>query len=90
MLCSLYRRDQFAIHERILAFHDRLKERYPDVRACRLFHLISGSTVWMPIRRFDFQGEDSIEAFIRREYAAVFGRDRLCECDQQVEGASGE
>ncbi len=70
---ALYSHDQYAIHDRVLTFHDHLKEKYPDYRQYQLVHLISGSTVQGPFVRYDFPGEDSVEAFVGREYERVFG-----------------
>ncbi len=75
-LTALYKRDQFEIHDKVLVFHDKLKKKYSDYLQCRLYHLISGSTMKTPYVRFDYPGEDSIEQFILREYDLVFGPDR--------------
>lgn len=72
-LGALYSRDQFEIHERVLAFYEALKSRYSCYREYRLVHLISGSTIGPTYFRDDFPGEDSIAAFIDREYLRVFG-----------------
>lgn len=72
-LAALYKIDQFAIHDKVIEFHDRLKQKYTDYHQCRLYHLISGSTIALPVTRFDYLGADSIEAFILGEYTAVFG-----------------
>ena len=72
-LTALYKRDQYEIHDKVLVFHDALKKKYSDYLQCRLYHLISGSTMKMPYVRFDYAGEDSIERFILDEYAKVFG-----------------
>lgn len=71
-LRALYHRDQFAIHEKILAWHDQLKLKYPDAREYMMFHLISGSTFNGYNGRFDFPGADSVELFIETQYKAVF------------------
>ena len=71
-LHALYRKDQFAIHEKILAWHDALKLKYPNAREYMLFHLISGSTFQGFNGCFDFESADSVEAFIEREYRAAF------------------
>ena len=71
-LHALYRKDQFAIHEKILVWHDALKLKYPNAREYMLFHLISGSTFQGFNGRFDFEPADSVEAFIEREYRNAF------------------
>jgi hypothetical protein len=73
MLLSLYQHDQFAIHDRVIEFHDKLKVDYPDYGQCRLYHLVSWSTCSNPCNRFDFPGQDSVELFIEEEYRKVFG-----------------
>jgi len=71
-LHALYERDQFAIHDRVLAFHDYLKRKYRDARDRRLFHLISGSTLKEFYGSLDFPKPDSVADFINAEYAAAF------------------
>ena|ERR1700677_5102061 len=71
-LQALYERDQFEIHDRVLAFHDYLKKKYPGARDHRLFHLISGSTLKEFYGDLDFPKPDSVEDFINAEYAAAF------------------
>ncbi len=71
-LHALYRKDQFAIHEKILVWHDVLKLKYPNAREYMLFHLISGSTFQGFNGYFDFEPADSVEAFIEREYSEAF------------------
>jgi len=71
-LHALYHKDQFAIHEKILVWHDALKLKYPNAREYMLFHLISGSTFQGFNGYFDFEPEDSVEAFIEREYREAF------------------
>ena len=70
-LRALYRRDQFAIHAKVLAFHDELKMKYPDAREYLMFHLISGSTLRSFNGKFDFPPGESVEEFIEREYRQV-------------------
>lgn len=70
-LIRLYQHDQFAIHDHIIEFHDRLKKRYPDFPDYKLYHLVSMSTTKKEPSYFDFPGEDSIEAFIHREYSTL-------------------
>jgi len=71
-LRALYRRDQFAIHAKVLVWHDMLKLKYPAARDYLLFHLISGSTQREFNGCFDFPPEDSVEQFIEREYLVAF------------------
>ena len=71
-LQALYRRDQFAIHDKVLVFHDYLKKKYPNARDHRMFHLISGSTLKDFYGDLDFPYPDSVEAFINNEYADAF------------------
>lgn len=71
-LRALYHRDQFAIHEKILWWHDQLKVKYADARDYIMFHLISGSTSKGYNGHFDFPGADSVERFIEAQYAATF------------------
>lgn len=71
-LHALYQKDQFAIHAKILEWHDDLKLKYPTARDYMLFHLISGSTYRGFNGCFDFPLPDSVEAFIEREYGAAF------------------
>ena len=71
-LHALYRKDQFAIHEKVLVWHDGLKLKYPNAREYMLFHLISGSTFKGFNGYFDFESADSVESFIEREYRAAF------------------
>ena len=71
-LHALYRKDQFEIHEDVLAFHDRLKCKYPNARDFLLFHLISGSTFREFDGSFDFPGSDSVEHFITQKYLETF------------------
>jgi hypothetical protein len=71
-LHRLYERDQYDIHERVLAFHDYLKQKYPDPRDRRLFHLISGSTLKDAYSHLDFPKPDSVADFINSEYAVAF------------------
>lgn len=73
-LQALYARDQYEIHDRVLAFHDYLKKKYPDARDYRLFHLISGSTLKEFYGSLDFPKPDSVEDFINAEYNVVFAR----------------
>ncbi len=72
MLSELYHHDQFAIHDRVVDFHIHLKRRYPDFAMCRLYHLVTWSSLAGEVNRFDFPAEDSIEAFIRSEYHRTF------------------
>lgn len=71
-LHALYHKDQMAIHEKVLVWHDALKLKYPNARDYMLFHLISGSTFKGFNGYFDFEPADSVEAFIQREYRAAF------------------
>ena len=71
-LHALYRKDQMAIHEKVLVWHDALKCKYPNAREYMLFHLISGSTFKGFNGCFDFEPADSVEAFIEREYREAF------------------
>lgn len=71
-LRALYERDQFEIHDKVLTFHDYLKQKYPDARDRRLFHLISGSTLKNFYGELDFPEPDSVEHFINMEYALAF------------------
>ncbi len=73
-LHTLYQRDQFEIHDAVLAFHDYLKTKYSDARDRRLFHLISGSTLKDFYGEVDFPKPDSVEDFINAQYNAVFSR----------------
>ena len=72
-LRELYRRDQFGIHDEILKFFERLKRRHRDFRSYRLVHLLSGSTIQPPYAHFDFEGDDSVEAFINSQYEKISG-----------------
>ena len=71
-LQALYERDQFEIHEKVLTFHDFLKQKYPDARDRRLFHLISGSTIKEFYGNLDFPKPDSVADFINAEHAVAF------------------
>ena len=71
-LRALYDRDQFEIHDKVLAFHNELKRRYPNPRQYRLFHLISGSTLNDMYGLLDLPKPDSVEDFIDAEYAKAF------------------
>jgi len=71
-LHALYHKDQMAIHEKVLVWHDALKLKYPNARDYMLFHLISGSTFKGFNGCFDFEPADSVEAFIEREYCKAF------------------
>jgi len=71
-LHALYRKDQMAIHEKVLVWHDALKNKYPNARDYMLFHLISGSTFRGFNGCFDFEPADSVEKFIEREYREAF------------------
>jgi len=71
-LHALYRKDQFAIHEKVLVWHDALKLKYPNARDYMMFHLVSGSTFKRFSGYFDFEPADSVETFIEREYLAAF------------------
>ena len=51
-------------YEEMVKFVKQLKEKHPDYSECRLYHLLVGSTPKGECRRFDFDGEDSIENFI--------------------------
>ena len=72
-LHALYDHDQFAIHDKVIEFHDRLKAKYENFRDHRLYHLVSGSTVKSVYGHFDFPPPDSVEHFINSEYENVFG-----------------
>jgi len=74
-LRALYRRDQDEIHDRVLAFHDGLKVRYPDFRDYQLFHLVSGSTLRDSHPKMDFPSPDSVEEFVNAEWAKAFGHE---------------
>ena len=71
-LHALYHKDQLAIHAKVLVWHDALKVKYPNARDYMMFHLVSGSTLREFNGCFDFEPEDSVEAFIEREYREVF------------------
>jgi len=71
-LRALYHRDQFAIHEKVLVWHDQLKLKYADARDYIMFHLISGSTCKGYNGHFDFPDADSVERFIETQYDAAF------------------
>ena len=71
-LRALYHLDQLAIHEKVIAWHDGLKLKYPDAREYMMFHLISGSSFKGFNGHFDFPFADSVEHFIDREYNAAF------------------
>ena len=83
-LHALYRRDQFQIHERIVSFHDILKERYTNARDYLLFHLISGSTFPGFNGCFDFPTPDSIAGFIEMEYLNAFGATAIPRTSQAL------
>ena len=72
MLRALYTRDQFAIHEKVVAWHDALKHKHPNARDYLMFHLISGSTCREFNGCFDFDSPDSVENFVESEYRAAF------------------
>ena len=71
-LRALYRRDQYDIHEHVLAFHDELKRKYSNAREYVMFHLVSGSTYVGFYGNFDFPEPDSVAGFIAREYEKAF------------------
>lgn len=71
-LRALYKHDQYGMHAKVLDLHARLISRHPDARSYQLFHLLSGSTPKDSMQMFDFPGEDSVESFIKREWAAAF------------------
>lgn len=48
----------------LLNFAISLDKKYPDARKYCLFHVISGSTM-VETSKFDFEGEDSIEKFLK-------------------------
>jgi hypothetical protein len=54
--------------EHIADYADRLRAKYPDPTAYRLFHILGFSTPDPSISftNFDFPGEDSVQAFIER------------------------
>ena len=71
-LHALYRKDQFAIHAKVLVWHDALKMKYSNAHDYTMFHLISGSTFKDYSGYFDFEADDSVELFIEREYLEAF------------------
>lgn len=71
-LHALYHKDQFAIHAKVLVWHDALKLKYPNARDYMMFHLVSGSTFKGYSGYFDFDPADSVETFIEREYREAF------------------
>ena len=71
-LHALYRRDQFAIHDKVVEWHIELRGKYPNAREYLMFHLISGSTAPNFTGLFDFPPADSVEHFINTEYAEGF------------------
>ena len=76
-LHALYHKDQFAIHAKVLVWHDALKLKYPNAREYLMFHLISGSTFGGFSGCFDFEPADSVEAFIEREYEKAFPSSKI-------------
>ncbi len=46
-----------------------LKDKYPNCLDYRLYHLIIGSTPWKECLSYDFEGEDSVEKFLRELYS---------------------
>lgn len=52
-------------HQRVYDFAAEILKRHPDARDYAMFHLLIGSS---PADRpkFDFEGEDSIRAFLRQ------------------------
>jgi len=61
----------------ICRFADELHARYPEdeVRTCRLYHVLIGSTFDTEHRRFDLPGGDSVVLFLER-LAAQFDPER--------------
>ena len=62
----------------ICGFAEELHARYPEdeVRTCRLYHVLIGSTFDSEHRRFDFPGGDSVVLFLER-LAAQFDPERF-------------
>ncbi|MFH1620462.1 MAG: hypothetical protein ABIB04_00035 [Patescibacteria group bacterium] len=52
--------------ERICAFAEKLRTRYPvsQIMSCTLYHIMIGSTMSREAERFDFSGFDSIVLFL--------------------------
>lgn len=51
---------------KVNSFGHYLQKKYPDCRDYRLFHLLIGSTPFdKGCYKFDFDGEDSVEKFIK-------------------------
>lgn len=58
--------DLLGTNKKIVAFARHLRENHPDYLHYRLYHFFVGSTPnYEMCDKYDFSGEDSVEAFVR-------------------------
>jgi hypothetical protein len=64
-ILEAYKRDLNGTSERILAYNDMIKQKYPDYRNYQLYHVLIGSTpIEEKTKLIDFPSPDSVEEFI--------------------------
>ncbi len=66
LLAELYEGTSYGVHNEVLKFCFRLDEKYAESKQFMLFLLIIGGTLPESTKFYDFEGEDSVESFIRR------------------------
>lgn len=56
---------QVKVYELSKGFEKKLEEKYPDFAKYRAYHWLVGSTPPESCDKEDFEGEDSVEAFLK-------------------------
>lgn len=74
-LHALYLRDQYEIHDKVVAFYGLLGLKYRDAQEYLMFHLLAWSTCLGFNGKFDFPHADSVEQFIESEYWKAFTKE---------------
>ena len=71
MMAELYRERELLFHEQMIQFHHRLETRFEDCNRCLLVHVLTGSTPPGDCTVWDYEGEFSVERFIRNHHREV-------------------
>lgn len=69
LLRAAHRKDRLGTHDKIVEKDQALKNKYctaeDNSQDYEMWHVLVGSTLREPAKKFDFPGDDSVEKFIR-------------------------
>lgn len=65
IIADLYDRNMVVFQNAIVEKAEELRSKYPDYEDYLFYHILAGSTPEHKLDKMDFEGEDSIESFLK-------------------------